>query len=150
MEGEGQKIELKQGVCEPAPAMPKVMADIVTSCFQSIKTLIFNATTTSSGLCDGLDSVFIEWQGSDEIIVVNDFAPMADFDRQPVDFECIFTATDRNFTEPLELKSFKLVALVFAPALEVRQFNALQVFLDELVRAGFTVENEVTVGLFEN
>ena len=29
MEGEGQKIELKQGVGEPAPAMPKVMADVV-------------------------------------------------------------------------------------------------------------------------
>lgn len=52
--------------------------------------------------------------------------------------------------EPLEMKSFKLVALVFAPALEVWQFNALQVFLDELMRAGFTVEDEVTVGLFKN
>ena len=60
--------------------MPEVMANVVTSCFQSIETLIFNAPTTSSGLCDGLHSVFVERQGGDEIIVVNDFAAMADFD----------------------------------------------------------------------
>ena len=29
MEGEGQKIELKQGIGKPAPPMPEVMADVV-------------------------------------------------------------------------------------------------------------------------
>ena len=82
--------------------------------------------------------------------MVNDFAATADFDRQPVDFERIFAVTDRNFTEPLEMERFKLVALVFAPAFELWQFNAVQVLLDELVRAGLAVEDEVTVGLFEN
>ncbi len=82
--------------------------------------------------------------------MVNDFAATADFDRQPVDFERIFAVTDRNFTEPLEMERFKLVALVFAPAFELRQFNAVQVLLDEFVRAGLAVEDEVTVGLFEN
>ncbi len=99
---------------------------------------------------DGLHSVCIDWQGGDEVIAVNDSAATADFDRQPVDFERIFAVTDRNFTEPLEMERFKLVALVFAPAFELWQFNAVQVLLDELVRAGLAVEDEVTVGLFEN
>ncbi len=99
---------------------------------------------------DGLHSVCIDRQGGDEVIAVNDSAATADFDRQPVDFERIFAVTDRNFTEPLEMERFKLVALVFAPALELWQFNAVQVLVDEFVRAGLAVEDEVTVGLFEN
>lgn len=60
MEGEGQKIELKQGVGEPALAMAEVMLEVVSPCFQGIKTLIFNAPTTSSGLRDGLHSLLID------------------------------------------------------------------------------------------
>ena len=84
MEGEGQKIELKPRVGEPEFTMPEIVLKVVSSWFQSIKILIFDAPTTSSGLCDGLHSIWIERQGGDEIIVVNDFAAMGDLERQPV------------------------------------------------------------------
>lgn len=147
MEGEGQKVELKQRVSETKLTMAEVMPGVVPSSFKDIESLIFDSPSRSSGVCDGLYIGFIDRQRGDEVIFIQGLVAAGHAKRYPIDFKCVLAVSDRNVIEPLEVIGFKLIAFVFASLLMGRQVSVFKIFLDEFMRARFTGEDEVTVGV---
>ena len=79
---------MKQGVVEATLAMAEIMFDdempisvlvLYPLIFNVLKLSFIYGPTTFSGLRGGLLSIFIDRQGSDEIMAVRDFAAMDDF-----------------------------------------------------------------------
>ena len=63
--------------------MPISALELYPLIFKVLKLSFIYGPTTFSGLRDGFHRLFIDRQGSDEIMVVNDFALIGDFnDRQ--------------------------------------------------------------------
>ncbi len=79
---------MKQGVVEATLAMAEIMFDdeipisvlvLYPLIFKVLKLSFIYGPTTFSGLRDGLHRLFIDRQGSDEIMAVRDSAAMDDF-----------------------------------------------------------------------
>ena len=149
MEGECEQIQRQQQIGQSLVPVSKVMLHVIAQVFQHVKGFIFDFPSGSAALCELHDIVTIDIYRSDKTVAIGPFivALANDLDGQPVDLQGVFAILDGHLQCPLITPGFG-----FAVGFSHRdsfglQRDAVEIFIQGLVRGRFRDEQEITAEL---
>ena len=146
MESKRQQIQLYQDIGQSTLPVSEVVLQVITFVFQDVKGFVFDFPATASRRDQGHHVVSVQFDRSDEVVVVGDLFTIQHLQRHPVDVQRIGAIVQRQIVHPpIAVKDFA-VLFIFEVAGDLLGFDAIKVFIQQPMRRSLRSENQIRVG----